>query len=178
MQTELSNDQMNAILKSHFTAHGAFFDGLLPFAFPLYYLMDGSSLVALLPADKVTKRMGNAMEICLEIDEGKINNTSFNMRVWGKTKDPGSLLEQKKIRQRFAERLQIPLHFSDQSVSHPNWDAIRTLQEGKLLRVQVSFKSGYLLEKEPNEILVPVPNIVQLPALKRESKTLEVLYAS
>ena len=169
---------MNAILKSHFTAHGAFFDGLLPFAFPLYYLMDGSSLVALLPADKVTKRMGNSMEICLEIDDGKINDSSFNLRVWGKTKEPGSLLEQKKMRQRFAERLQIPLHFSSQSATSSNWDAIRTLQEGKLLKVLVSFKSGYLLEKEPTEMLAPATNIVQLPALKHESKVLEVLYAS
>lgn len=178
MQTELSNDQMNAILKSHFTAHGAFYDGLLPFAFPLYYLMDGSSMVVLVPVDKVTKRMGSSMEICLEIDDGKINDTSFNLRVWGKTKEPGSQLEQKKIRLRFAERLQIPLHSSARSASHPNWDALKTLQEGKLLKVLISCKSGYLLEKEPTEVLASVSNIIQLPALKHESKAMEVLYAS
>lgn len=177
MQTELSTVQINAILQDHCTAHAAFFDGLLPFVFPLHYLLDGNSLLALIPPDKVTKRIGHAQEICLEIDEGRINAMPYTLRVWGKTRELGSHQDQKKARLRFAERLQIPLQDTHATVSRMAWDMIRLLQDGLILRILVSFKSGYCLERDSNDALAPIPNIIKLPVLKPQPLPLKQVFA-
>lgn len=150
MTNNLSNFELQNILRGNAPAHACLFDGLLPYVIPVYLLyLDGSVYIIPIVSkhQKLCKKYG--LEVCLSVNDMPAEDEWNTVSIWGRCDEikegPYKQVVLQGFNKKYARENGLPGRIA------PGWN-------GMVFQIEIKHKIGYT-EKQV------------LPALKQPGQT-------